>query len=156
MTNILRRHVLPAAAAAGTLVALSTGAPAQAMTLPESGPTAIQPAGPTTTYSSQAYEEAIAACMADRGFEYEPYVYSVDVTTLEERPNGQQVIGMDMETFTGGGDPNERIVARLSTAERVAYHHALYGPDNPLDARGYPTGRSLGTSDDSCGGVAAE
>lgn len=153
MTTNLRRHVLPALVAAGACAALSMGGPAQAMTLPENGPAELVPAGDPTTYSSRAYEEAIAACMTRRGFEYEPYLYTVEVTPMEVAGPGEG-IAMSMDTFTGGTDPNERIVAALSVAERIAYHRALNGPGSPLDAQGYPTGRSISISDGSCGGRA--
>ena len=34
-------------------------------------------------------------------------------------------------------DPNDKIVAAMSVAERVAYQHALYGAATPLDSQGY-------------------
>lgn len=136
----------------GTLAAL-TGGSAQAMTLPESGPPHLVPSGSTTTYDSRAFEEAIAACMEARGFDYEPYLYTVESTPMKFE-DGTTGIGIDMQSFQGGEDPNEAIVAQLTPARRAAYFRALHGPVNPLDAQGYPTGRSLGSSDDSCNGRA--
>lgn len=151
MTLTIRHHVVPALAASGVLVALATSTPAQALTLPEDGPPRLVPAGETTTWSSRAYERAIAECMEARGFEYEPYLFRVRSTPMETDGGGEVFA---MEFLGGGDDPNEAIVAGLPVAERIAYHHALNGAGSPLDAQGYPTGRSVSVSDGSCGGQA--
>jgi hypothetical protein len=154
MTTNLRRIGASLLATAGALAALSVAAPAEAMSLPESGPTHLEPAGPTRTYDSRSYEEAVAACMTRRGFDYEPYLYKVQVTPLRGDGGDGKTIAISTDTFIGGEDPNEAIVAGLGVGERVAYYRALNGPDNSLDEQGYPTGRSVTISDASCGGRA--
>lgn len=147
MTTTTRLRALLLASAA--VAAVASAAPAQAMTLPETGPRHLTPTGPTETYDSRAFEEAVAACMRDRGFDYEPHLYTVETLQTED-----DVIGLQMETYTGGEDPNDAIVAGLTPQRRAAYFRALHGPVNPLDAQGYPTGRSLGSTDGSCTGQA--
>jgi hypothetical protein len=51
-------------------------------------------------------------------------------------------------------DPNDAIVERMSVAERVAYHQALYGNGNQLDSQGYLAGTGIASSDSSCQGRA--
>ena len=100
-----------------------------------------------------AYEQAVADCMADRGFTWEPrargdldpstavwnlppeefaVTYGYGMTTIDrpERPEG----------------PNSDRVAAMSTAERRAYHRALYGDWVPLDDEGYPTTASTAST----------
>lgn len=121
------------------------------------------------------YEEAIARCMAAEGFEYVPYIPDVDTTFL---PDGTMTLEENEPAFPdlppdefaarfGYGistkppaaaeedvDPNEAIVARMSVAERVAYHQALYGNGNTLDDQGYIAGTGMSSSETSCVGRA--
>jgi hypothetical protein len=46
-------------------------------------------------------------------------------------------------------DPNDKIVAAMSVAERVAYEHALYGVGTPLNSQGYLES-SVNESPQSC------
>ncbi|MBB3045452.1 hypothetical protein [Nocardioides soli] len=121
------------------------------------------------------FEEEIARCMAAEGFEYVPFVPDVDATLL---PDGSMTLDVTGGSFPdlppdefaarfGYGisteppadreeqrDPNEAIVARMSVAERVAYHQALYGDVNTLDDRGYLAGTAMSNTETSCVGRA--
>lgn len=121
------------------------------------------------------YEERIARCMADDGFEYVPYVAPFDATFLPDgtvslapsRPSFPDLPPAEFAARFGYGisteppaareqrsDPNEAIVARMSVAERVAYHRALYGPENALDDEGFLAGDGIASSEASCVGRA--
>ncbi len=139
-----------------------TGVGADALKAPDEG-------------AQREYEEAIARCMAADGFEYVPFVSRMDASF---RADGTMTLDPDKGTFPdlppaefaaqfGYGistrpaatardevDPNEAIVARMSVAERVAYHRALYGPDNRLDDQGHLVGNGITSSDESCVGRA--
>lgn len=125
--------------------------------------------------AQREYEEAIARCMAADGFEYVPFVSRMDASF---RADGTMTLDPDKGTFpdlppaefaaqfgygistrpAGTGkdevDPNDAIVAQMSVAERVAYHRALYGPDNRLDDQGHLAGTGIMSSDESCVGRA--
>ena len=92
-------------------------------------------------------QEKIAACMAEQGFEYIPYVQSQDqggfsgpaseeefvaqygfgiaTTLLDDRRMGE----MDEEVMAAEAakDPNNAIVEAMTDVERDAYYAALYG-----------------------------
>lgn len=123
----------------------------------------------------RAYQESIARCMADEGFDYVPFVV---VTTVTAMPDGTHMVefegpklpdlppaefaaefgyGISTAPPRSGGeeqdDPNIAIVDAMSVAERVAYHQAYYGRGVNLDAQGNVTS-PLETADDSCSGKA--
>jgi len=120
--------------------------------------------GGTTVVSSatqqRKYQEAIARCMAAQGFDYVPEpgasitstnVGGARVITFNAPPRFPDLppdrfaarFGYGISTAppadTRGPavDPNDKIVAAMSVAERVAYQHALYGVGTPLDSQGY-------------------
>jgi hypothetical protein len=126
---------------------------------------------------SREYAEAIARCMASEGFEYVPWVdTNTEATFL---PDGTITIeaaepsfpdlprdefaarfGYGISTKSAAAqkeekDPNEAIVARMSVAERVAYHQAMYGKAIGLDNQGYIAGNSMSSTDNSCTGRAS-
>jgi hypothetical protein len=139
-----------------------TGVGAEALSVPGEG-------------AQREYEEAIARCMAAEGFEYVPFVSRMDTRfsadgTMTLDPNrgtfpdlppaefaAQFGYGISTRPAAAGKDevdPNEAIVARMSVAERVAYHRALYGPHNRLDDQGHLAGNGIASSDESCVGRA--
>lgn len=116
---------------------------------------------------SRAHEEAIARCMAAEGFEYVPYVPNIQWTVVEGgglavlAPGGGQLPDLPQDEFAaqyGYGlstrepqdeelddvDPNSAIVDAMSVAERVAYHQALLGVEQSLDAQGRPNAEMVG------------
>ncbi len=120
--------------------------------------------GGTTVVSSatqqRKYQESIARCMAAQGFDYVPEpgasitstnVGGARVLTFNSPPRFPDLppdrfaarFGYGISTAppakAGGppADPNDKIVAAMSVAERVAYQHALYGVGTPLDSQGY-------------------
>jgi hypothetical protein len=121
--------------------------------------------GGTTVISSatqqRKYQEAIARCMANQGFDYVPEpaasITSTNIgggakvikfnspPTFPNLPPDQfaQRFGYGISTAppaSKGGppvDPNDKIVSAMSVAERVAYEHALYGVGTPLNSQGY-------------------
>jgi hypothetical protein len=123
--------------------------------------------GPTVISSAtqqRKYQEAIARCMAVQGFEYVPEPGAsitstnigggAEVIKLNAPPRFPDLppdqfaarFGYGISTAPPAGrnggppvDPNDRIVAAMSVAERVAYMHALYGAATPLDSQGYLT-----------------
>jgi hypothetical protein len=132
--------------------------------------------GGTTVISSAAaqrkYQESIARCMAAQGFDYVPEPSGSITATTQ---GGAQIIKINTpppfpnlppDQFAArfgygistappaakGGlpvDPNDKIVAAMSVAERVAYEHALYGPGTPLTSQGYLTS-SISSSPQAC------
>lgn len=87
-------------------------------------------------------EEAIAACMADRGFEYEPYVPDFGGIEFTEEdqveyarrngfsvtlPYGDPEYDGDAGGFVEDDDPNSDYVSGLSESEMTAYYEALDG-----------------------------
>jgi hypothetical protein len=121
--------------------------------------------GGTTVVSSatqqRKYQERIARCMAAQGFDYVPEP-AASITEKGSSGGGQVItfnapprfpdlppdqfaarFGYGISTAppaaTSGPpvDPNDKIVAAMSVAERVAYQHALYGAGTPLDSQGY-------------------
>lgn len=121
-------------------------------------------------------EEELARCMAAEGFEYVPYVdTSFDATVTADgrvlmKPAdfpdlppdefaqqfgyGISTKGLGAERSAAQKNPNDAIVARMSVAQRVAYHQAFYGRQVALDDEGYLAGTSLSNSDSSCSGRA--
>jgi hypothetical protein len=109
------------------------------------------------------YQEAIARCMAAQGFDYVPEPGASITET--GGPGGSEIMKLNSPPrfpdlppdqfaarFGYGSstappasssgpavDPNDKIVAAMSVAERVAYQHALYGVDTPLTSQGYLT-----------------
>jgi len=93
-----------------------------------------------------AVESLIATCMRDAGFEYVPVDYAtVSAATKNTKPSGltadqfraqfgygitTQFVDSNNLAMLDVGEQNSRIRNSLSTADRVAYLHALYG-DNP-------------------------
>jgi hypothetical protein len=122
--------------------------------------------GGTTVISSatqqRKYQESIARCMAAQGFDYVP---EPAASISENSQGGERIVHFDTPPrfpdlppdqfaarFGYGSstappasksgppvDPNDKIVAKMSVAERVAYQHALYGPNTPLTSQGYLT-----------------
>jgi hypothetical protein len=116
------------------------------------------------------YQEAIAQCMAAQGFDYIPQPAGAITTTRE---GGYETVHIDQPSFPdlppaqfaarygygistapasasrGAIDPNEKLVTKMSVAERVAYQHALYGESTPLDSQGYLT-NSVDESSQAC------
>ncbi|WP_110204980.1 hypothetical protein [Nocardioides daejeonensis] len=121
-------------------------------------------------------EEELARCMAAEGFEYVPYVDAgFDATVTADgrvmlEPAGfpdlpadefAAQFGYGISTKELGAEqsraqknPNDAIVARMSVAERVAYHQTFYGPQIALDDEGYLAGTSISNADTSCSGRA--
>lgn len=121
-------------------------------------------------------EEQVASCMAEQGFEYVPDVFSWATEGSAAGPQLVELSGADEgsdlppDEFarrfgygfsssppgadTGDDDPNADLVAAMGVAERVAYHRALMGDEQPLDDQGYPAGLEYTTTDDSCSGRA--
>ena len=122
--------------------------------------------GPTLISSAtqqRKYQERIARCMAAQGFDYVPEPGAsitsthigggAEVIKLNAPPRFPDLppdqfaarFGYGISTAppaSRGGpavDPNDKIVAAMSVAERVAYMHALYGVATPLDGHGYLT-----------------
>lgn len=108
-------------------------------------------------------EDAKAACMAAEGFEYVPFIQVFKVTPLpgggammespdgagpgRELPDDQYAAqyGYGLSTVSPSErstrvDPNKAIVDAMSVAERVAYHHALFGTTQSLDDAGHLDG----------------
>jgi len=94
-----------------------------------------------------AAESLIATCMRDAGFEYIPADYATVRKAMDSnsRRSGlsadqfrtqfgygitTQFAGANNQAMMGEGEQNVRIRNSLSTADRAAYLHALYG-DNP-------------------------
>lgn len=89
-------------------------------------------------------QELVAPCMADEGFEYEPFVYPVN-SGIDNSPYSADNYGTrewvekygygistmnDAATVTSSSeviDPNSAIVEAMSDSERDAYYVALYG-----------------------------
>jgi hypothetical protein len=141
---------------AGTAGSPDHGFPLDAYLGAGGGPTVI-----SSATEQREYQERIARCMAAQGFDYVPEpaasitarniagggrVITFDAApTFPDLPPDQFAarFGYGISTAPPGGaksarvDPNDRIVAAMSVAERVAYEHALYGPATPLDSRGY-------------------
>lgn len=121
-------------------------------------------------------EEELARCMAAEGFEYVPYVdTSFDATVTADgqvlmKPAdfpdlppdefaaqfgyGISTKDLGAERSAAQKNPNDAIVARMSVAQRVAYHQAFYGKQIALDDQGYLAGTSISNSDSSCSGRA--
>lgn len=121
-------------------------------------------------------EEAIAACMKAEGFDYIPYspdsyfqvVPASGGGGVAQIGGGQGQLGEGLsdEEFAaqyGYGistndeppppaevDPNDAIVDALSVSGRVAYYHALYGPDVSLQSDGHLAHKELPFDDSSC------
>jgi len=87
------------------------------------------------------FEEIVAACMLEQGFEYVPYVegHTMGDEAAIDPPPGTRAFaeqfgygfaatpgGMRLES-SGGGNPNEAIVAAMSPEEYEAYDRALFG-----------------------------
>lgn len=109
------------------------------------GPTAEQEAA--AARERQAYEQAIADCMATQGFTYEVAARDAGAGAdagIWGLPRDEFVAtyGYGITTISpaeaGGarGANGERLEA-MSPAERTAYHRALYGDALPLDDDGY-------------------
>lgn len=94
-------------------------------------------------------EELIAACMKEQGFEYVPQAPTLlgfnygnlgraemDDPEWVKRYGYGIVESPDREDVVIVEDPNEAIVAALSTAESTAYHRALIGQTDAYDADG--------------------
>jgi hypothetical protein len=136
--------------------------------------------GSTATLSAthdREYQEAIARCMAAQGFDYVPE--PAGAITSTPMAGGGRLVKLDRPSFpdlpaaqfaarygygittapstSGAGpvDPNDKLVAKMSVAERVAYQHALYGENTPLTARGYLT-TSINESPAACTAKAAK
>jgi len=94
-----------------------------------------------------AVEALVATCMRDAGFEYVPVDYKTARKAMDSnsKKSGMkagefraqfgygittQFAGADSQAIMGAGEQNIRIRNGLSTADRAAYMHALYG-DNP-------------------------
>jgi hypothetical protein len=130
-------------------------------------------AGDDDEAAARKAEETIARCMATQGFEYIPDPHTFTVTGSI---GGAEIISTNDPTFphlppaefaarfgygistappaTKTPDPqdrNEKIVRRMSVAERVAYYQALYGKDIVLDHTGNLT-NSIATDATSCEG----
>lgn len=129
----------------------------------------------------QKKEEAIAACMKEQGFDYIPY--SPDSYFQVVPSNGSGAVltstggdrlgeGLSDEEFAkqyGYGistndeppapasvDPNDAIVDALSVSGRVAYYHALYGPDVSLQDDGHLAHKELPFDETACWQKASE
>jgi len=142
------RHVTwTAAALTGVAVAVTVGCSRTA-----EAPDAVGPASAyvdlvldvtteATEQQAMRYQEAVAACMAEAGFEYLPTLsglVSFDEAALDpprdsreyaeqygygygSRPDGAGSI------TSHGGNPNDEIVAAMSESEADEYYLALYG-----------------------------
>lgn len=88
------------------------------------------------------FEELIAACMLEQGFEYVPYVeghVSIDAATIDPPPGsrafaeqfgyGFAAAPEGMTSESSGGNPNEAIMADLSPEASDSYVRALWGDD---------------------------
>ncbi len=133
------------------LLAGSAGCGGQA----EPSPAAVEP-GPAevyleagTGYSSEdapeltvRFEEAVAACMLEQGFEYVPYVEGhamVDDAAIDPPPGsrafaeqfgyGFAAVPEGMRVESSGGNPNEAITAAMSPEAFDSYVRALWGDD---------------------------
>jgi hypothetical protein len=122
--------------------------------------------GPTVISSAtqqRRYQERVARCMAAQGFDYVPEPGAsitstnigggAEVVKLNAPPRFPDLQPDQFAARFGYGistappatrgvplvDPNDKIVAAMSVAERVAYMHALYGVATPLDSHGYLT-----------------
>ena len=107
-------------------------------------------------------QDKIAACMAEQGFEYVPFVrnedqfgfsmpdtqeefvaqYGFGIATmiLENQPPDEEAIEAEMAK-----DPNNAIMDAMAAAERDAYYAALYG-EQPEDGFEEPTEDSPGVT----------
>lgn len=102
---------------------------------------------------NRAFEEAVAACMRNEGWEYIPVEYPdqggvVEYTDEDEReriereglgiayyalyPNGQD--GEFVDGFTDFQDPNQEYLETLSESEVTAYYESLYGTEEEQNA----------------------
>jgi hypothetical protein len=119
----------------------------------------------------QAYQDALAACMKEQGFDYVPFVLPVrfsfrregvgvisvdDGSTPSLPPDqfakqyGYGISTVDKSADQPPADPNDAIVDAMSAAERVAYYHALYGPAVALQKDGTLAHKELNIDDASC------
>ena len=143
MNTTIRRIGVTLVLSAGTFGALATTSAAHAILWELDHDAA-------TSYSTADRENAIAACMADRGFDYVPWIGTTTGTPVvfpgDDGP--QHAILWD---FDGPEvDPNETIVDALSVEERIDYQHALYGDLVNLDADGHLAGTTLTSTDEGC------
>lgn len=118
----------------------------------------------------QANQDALARCMNEEGFDYVPYVIPYRFTwqgrgatiVSAQTPGsslpadqfakqyGYGISTMDDSTNKQQTNPNDAIVDAMSAAERVAYYHALYGPDVALQKDGRVAHKELTIGDSSC------
>lgn len=88
------------------------------------------------------FEESIAACMLEQGFEYVPYVEGHTMTDeaaidpplgsrafAEQFGYGFAVVPEGMRVSSSGDNPNEEITAAMSPEELDAYTRAMWGDD---------------------------
>ncbi|MFI2645265.1 hypothetical protein [Streptomyces sp. NPDC018610] len=114
----------------------------------------------------EAQERAIAACMARRGWPYQPVAWQPadgDVTAARGLARGDDIplhhrLGYGVTTVgtSKPADPNERYTASLSSRRQERYSAALFGtPAHRLDAR-LPTGEVTFVYTDGCTAQAEE
>jgi len=145
----------------------SPGASDEGLTLSDFIPGAVgfDQAGDEEEYYRQqerVAQETIAACMAEQGFEYVPYVrnqnqggfsipdteeefveqYGFGIATmiLENQPPDEETMKAEIAK-----DPNNAIIDAMADAERDAYYAALYG-EQPEDGLEEPTEDSPGVT----------
>jgi len=108
-------------------------------------------------------EESIAACMADKGFEYKPVVHSAGGGTAAGKNTLDVQFGTKEfaeqygygETTSPYGDtaqeepvdPNEASVNAMSEAEQKAYRAALHGTGNPKEGYHWETAGCQGAAE---------
>lgn len=100
-------------------------------------------------------QELVATCMADQGFEYEPFVYPMDTTKSPmddldyssrafAEKYGYGISTMDHASISTAEstvvDPNQAIVEAMSESELQAYYAALYG--SGMMAEAFPSEES--------------
>lgn len=119
----------------------------------------------------RVFQDDMAVCMGDEGFEYIPHVVPMQFTVVPggavllesaggARPGAELAPG-DYAAQYGYGistaapndgaarNPNDPIVTAMGTPERVAYFQAMYGASQSLDGNGYPNAEIAG-DDGSC------
>lgn len=143
------RHVTwTAAALTGVAVAVTVGCSRPAETPDAVGPASayvdlvLDVTAEAAEQRAMRYEEVVAACMAEAGFEYLPSIsghfFVYDESTQEDPPGSREFAEQygygnasrpDSMTSTSsfGDNPNDALIATMSESEADEYYLALYG-----------------------------
>lgn len=115
-------------------------------------------------------QEIAAACMADQGFDYVPFVYPMSTTmVLDDTDYSSRAwaekYGYGISTVDAFGtsstaesvnDPNQAIVDAMSEGEREAYYQALYGGGMMVDSASAETAPEAVSTDSAAPETSAE